>query len=126
ADTAGTTSRGCGVSMRELRIGIDEAGRHREVSRHELLVLGAEGLELIARDAIKRIGSDVFGQHGIVVTLPHRPRVEGIAVFDRLAFACIAVTACRPTVTGPQPLLVGTPVVRLATAARLTAASGSR
>ena len=53
--------------MRELRILVDEVGRHRKVSCHPLGVLLAEGLQLVARLAVEVLGSDLVGDMRIVV-----------------------------------------------------------
>src|SRR5690606_3058509 len=75
----------------------------------ELLVLGGEGLELVARDPVEVLVLDVVRQVGVDVLLAHRAGVEGVAILFGLEVAGIPVSACRRSPARPQALVVTTP-----------------
>ncbi len=105
SDTAGAS--GCRQCMlvRQLRVLVDHASRHREVSGDVVGVVLAEGLQLIASSARKVEGGDVLGDlRATLATILRRARGPGILTIESSRRSCAwPAVATRASVAAAEP-----------------------
>lgn len=104
ADAAGTACRRDRVLVRQLGVLVDESGHHHQVTGDPLGVVGAEGLQLVAGNAVEFLRLRVVGQLWIRVRSPHRPRVE-LVLEPRLTITPAALTVPACTLAVPAAIL---------------------